>query len=1242
MLNTALLFTVGGLVLGQSTYPDEADILRGPTTRPQIELVLDGSGSMEWSESVQGTSCNYYYANNWAANDLLIASCGGMPGCPPYVPWSGRTASNPAYPLASFEMLQASLTGCQNATDGVLDQWASTVNFAIRSFSGSSNTLLANFGSSQASLESAVLGMTFGGPTPMAQAYAAAADHMRNYFNNSNSLSCRQNYIVLMTDGEGNGGSATMSAGVGNASVNFNDVGSGMGTPYADVAARQIVWQDSNPTQYVDALPSVTGTQPIRTYTIEFGNMGGTASTVLSNMAYNGDGLPYKASSYQQLNNAFTQIILSIVARSNVSFSPGTVQNDGLFSGNYIYTSAFQPYQRGPWFGTTKKYCVIPPVPTDTTCLFVDDGLGNLLTNTQPQDKWTGTLSLSATQGGTGEKIWTNLFGVGSAGSPPPSNPLRRRKILTWRPGTSGYIAVDDTYPMADSLASTTCAHYSLLNKLHGFTPAVNDCANNDYSPVAFDAWPLGDTVHGDTVILKYTKNCENPAGDRCWVATVANDGMLHFYNGATGVETAAIIPGHLWSANDIGIHQLKDLADQPNLSEMRRFYFDGGVRLYHVDTNANGIIDTGETAKLIAGLGRGGRSYVLWDVSTFNGIPTTGQNPPQELMVDEDSPYRNLRETWAAPWIGRYRHSDGNLYDVAILPSGHDRDLDIPTANLGTLVPGLPPPGDTKTTSQNLGCSAFGLDPLLCNPPSPPISNSGCVPCTNLDPLTCPLGLFGVTGPTYYCYDWPGWAPLAPPPLNTFTNGYDVLLGPYSWSGGSAVAYRVVFAHFNLQPGDYISVLDSHQNEVGRLTGQQNGGTSPVSMPWVNDSSFYLRLVTDGVDDAPSTGFSVQRIEFVRRHGSALPSTTWRPSIFVQDLNRWNGPTGNSANNFPSRPAAGDTRQQSGLLLRITSDCEGLTGPNELCLDTNSFNADATPMADLAYMTCPISAEPSALVEGGLLTAIYWGDECGQIFRASRDSSGAWSTRRLLRTNQAQAGGAPIVAASKDLRRIFTRLELVLSTCNGGRAVGVYFGTGNVQRPAEVDEFTTTAPATFPGMQASTKPTDLMGVVWDHYALPQDAGPEDLENITSAVQVADPRSGPAVNGWIIELKADEKVLRDPVVLDGVAYFKTYKPVAAATECNPAVGLEYIYATNNCTGRPVADANGNGTAEVADRLVGGSVNDIGGDLLLFTPQKGEAFVTNANTAYQETAALPNRGKVRPVRFFLWRTTVDAL
>jgi hypothetical protein len=1256
MLNTALLLTASGLLTGQATYPDELDILRGADTTPQIELVLDASGSMTWSESIQSTSCSHYYAQNRATNDGLISSCCGNG-------WSGRAAANPLYPLASFEMLQAILTGCTSANDGIIDQWAHKVMFAVREFGGGNTcagriNLLANFDptlQNKVALETAVQTMQFGGRTPMAEAYALAASHISGFFTDVNSAKCRQNYLVVMTDGEGNGWLApTVNLGAGNAPVTFKDVGCGAAggctcaaaANFADRAARHLAFQDANLTQNVDALPNVTGVQPIRTYTIQFGTQSVAAQTVLTNMALQGDGFPYQALSYQQLNNAFTQIILSIVARSNVAFSPGTVQNDGIFSGNYVYTSAFAPYQAGHWFGTTKKYCVMPTGPADNTCLFLEDAQGNIFTNTQPQDIWTGTRSLSATTGGAGQLIWSTHFGVNASNAAVPGTPLRRRTILTWRPGTSGYVRVDDTgaFTIADSWAPNPCAHWSLLNKLHGFAPAVTDCAGGNYAPTAFDPWPLGDTVHGDTVVMKYSKNCE-AGGDNCYVATVANDGMLHFFNAFTGVETSAVIPGHLWSANQVATHQLKDLMNQPNLNEMRRFFFDGGVRLYHVDGNNNGYIDNGETAKLVAGLGRGGKSYVLWDVSTFNGVPTTASNPPQELMVDESSPFRNLRETWAAPWIGQYKHSDGLVHDVAVFPTGHDRTLDVPTANLGALTAGLAPPSpDSKTNPQNQGCSAFGLPSELC---SPPINLNGCTPCNNSSPLACPLLGGGVIGvPSFYCYDWPGWTAFAPPPFNTGGGpgvGFNMLLGPFSWSnaGKQAIAYRVVFSHFDLQPNDYIAVLDRNQNEVGRLTGSLNGGTSPVSMPWVNDTSFYLRLVTNGIDDASSRGFQVQRVEFLRADAGTAPSTTWRHSIYVQDIGLWNGPANSGAARFAAQPAASDLRQQAGLLLRITSNCEGLTSPTEVCLDANSVGPNGA-MSDLNYMTCPISAEPAILAEGGLLTGIYWGDECGQIFRASRDASGVWSARRLLRTNRAQAGGLPIVAQSRDLRRIFTRLELVLSTCNGNRAVGVYFGTGNLQRPAMFDNFTNPAPATFPGMTApAAKPTDLIGVVWDHYNLPQDAGPENLTNITSVVQ-ADPRAGNGVNGWIIELGPEEKMLRDPVVLDGVAYFKTYEPRTAASECVSADGVEFIYAMDNCTGRPLADANGNGGIDVFDRTVGGATNDIGGDLLLFTPPDGDAFVSNADLTVQAKANLPSKGTKRQMRIFLWRTTVDPL
>ena len=1248
MLNTAVLLTAGGLLTGQAFYPDELDILRGADTTPQIELVLDSSGSMAFVSSLQATSCSYYYSNFQAANDAVRGY--------------GRSATDPLYPLVRFEMLQAALTGCQTATDGVIDQWSNRVMFAIREFGGLDSfclgpriALRANFDptlSNQAALEAAVLALNPLGMTPMAEAYAQAASHISTYFSDVNSAKCRQNYIVLMTDGDGNGPNpGLVNMGAGNTPVTFRDQYDScagnppINPPYTDRAARHLARQDSNWGVSVDSLPSVTGIQPIRTYTIGF-QAPATAAALLANVAFEGDGAYYTANSYSQLNTAFTQIILSVVARSNVSFSPGTVQNDGLFAGNYIYSTAFRPFDAGNWFGTTKKYCVIPTGPADTTCLFLEDAQGNLFTNTQPVDIWTGTQSLAAAVGGSGEKIFTQVFNVAGPSAPVPASPLRQRTILTWRPGTAGYVPVDDTgaLTMNDTWTSNQCAHMELLNKLHGFTAQVTDCAGGNYAPVAFEQWPLGDTIHGDTVILKYTKGCE-VATDQCWVATVANDGMLHFYNARNGVESSAVIPGNLWSLNQIGTHQLKDLMNQPNLNEMRRFYFDGGVRLYHDDQNANGFIDNGEAAKLIAGLGRGGKSYVAWDVTTFNGVPTAAANPPQELMVDESSPFRNLRETWAAPWIGRFKHIDNSIRDVAIFPTGHDRALDVPTAQLGGLTTGLPPPStDTKSNPQNLGCPAFGLPPELC---SPPIAGNGCTSCNNANPLACPLGLLGLLPATPYCYDWPGWANYAPPPYNSTGGpgvGFNLLLGPYSWSNGGqvGVAYQVVFNHFDLQPGDYIAVLDSNQNEVGRLTGSQNGGTNPVSMPWVNDTSFYVRLVTNGIDDASSRGFSVQRISFVRSASGAAATTTWRHSIFVQDLNQWNGPAAAAANEFPGRPAAGDTRQQTGLLARITSDCEGLQTPNEVCVDAaGSGGQPAQP--DLAYMTCPISAEPSVLVEGGLVTAIYWGDECGQIFRAGRDPTGLWSARRLLRTNRAQAGGQTVVAESRDLRRIFTQLELVLSTCNGNRAVGVYFGTGNLQRPAMFDNFNNPVPATFPGMQSAT-PADLIGVVWDHYNLPQDAGPEDLANLTNQVQVVDPRAGNAVNGWIIELFAQEKMLRDPLVLDGVAYFKTYAPLTPASECISADGYDITYAMDNCTGRPVADGNNSGVVadSVGDRHAGASQTDIGGNLLLFTPPDRDAFVTNANTAVQAKADLPTKGNRRQTRFLLWRTTVDPL
>lgn len=1228
MLSSGLILLVASGSTGQVPFPDQLDILRGADTRPQIELVLDTSGSMGNGCSLcvgsLNTSCAHYY------NNVKV-------GAP----------ANPAFPLARFEMLHAVLTGCQTSIDGIFDKWASRVSFAIREFGGARNALLsgADFASnpSLTVLENAVLGLGASGTTPLAAAYAAAATDISGYFNDANSATCRQNYIVLMTDGDGNGsGSHTLALGAGNAPVTFGD-----NQPFKpDAASRHLAQQDGFPGVPVDSLPNVTGVQPIRTYTISLGNgISFNGQALLSNMASGGGGLYYPATSYTQLDAAFSQIILSIVARSSVGFSAGTVQGDGLFSGNYVYTSSFKPYKAAYWFGTTKKHCITPANATDTTCVFMDDGSGTatLITNPTPLDIWSNSSVAAADVGGTGAVIWSSLFsGVTSPTSPVPSNPLGRRTILTWRPGTSAYVPVDGTgtWSRLDSYATTDCTHYALMNKLHGYTQQVQDCANANYAPVALEQWPTGDVANGDTVLMKYSQNCEIGT-DSCWVVTVANDGMIHFYNAVNGVESSAVIPGSIWESTQVNTHMLRDLSNQPNLQELRKYYFDGGVRLFHDDANANGYIDNGETAKLFAGLGRGGKSYIQWDMSTFNGTPTSANNPPLELMVDESSSFKHLRETWAAPWLGRYRQSN-TTYDVAIFASGHDRALDAPTANFGgAFSAGLPvPSGDSGRRKKNENCTTFmGLagpagaaGNLLCNPPLPPV----CTPCNTT--ASC----FGLV----MCYDWPGWIgnPLltfpASNPAAVFANsggpgiGHDLLLGPFTWSDGNniAVGFQIHFDRFDLQAGDYMAFYDSNMNEVGRMV-----GTAPTfnkKSPWIDDTSFYVRLKTDGIDSGTTTGFAIKHMHLLRR--KIVPNGTWRPTIYTVDINAWNAPVAATSGEFAARPAAGDVRQQSGVLLRIVSDCEGLEQAGEVCLDATG-SAGQTPQPDLAYMTCAISMEPAVLDEGGLAEGIYWGDECGQIFRATRNTAGAWSAKRLLSTNQLAAGGLTVTGNSKDFRKIFADLELVRSNCTGATAVGVYFGTGNLQRAGSIDNLKDPAVADFTNMQGSSVFMDnVYGVVWDYPGLPADADLDDLENVTSAIQVVDPRANLATNGWFIETFG--AVLRAPLVFDGVAYFREFYLSTQATECISATSAESTVAINNCTARPATDGDGSMIVgdSTSDRYVEFTNVDIGGEMTLYTPAQGLPTVITGGAAPLKTAAN------RATKFLMWRTIVDPL
>ena len=217
-----------------------------------------------------------------------------------------------------------------------------------------------------------------------------------------------------------------------------------------------------------------------------------------------------------------------------------------------------------------------------------------------------------------------------------PSSPYNARKILTWRPGTAGYVAIESSsFTHVDSRTASPCEHYALINKLYGYTDEVTDCATADYSPVGFDTWPLGDTTNGGTVMLRYSDECDSP-GSKCYILTNSNDGMLHVFSTSTGDEISAVIPGELWGTSDVNYNQLREIMDQPNLEVLKRYYFDGGMRLFHRDENTNGYIDGTEKAYVVAGLGRAGRAYYLWNVSGtgFNG-DFSSTSAPQAARFD-------------------------------------------------------------------------------------------------------------------------------------------------------------------------------------------------------------------------------------------------------------------------------------------------------------------------------------------------------------------------------------------------------------------------------------------------------------------------------------------------------------------------------------------------------------------------------------------------------------------------------
>jgi len=226
-------------------------------------------------------------------------------------------------------------------------------------------------------------------------------------------------------------------------------------------------------------------------------------------------------------------------------------------------------------------------------------------------------------------------------------------------------------------------------------------------------------------------------------------------------------------------------------------------------------------------------------------------------------------------------------------------------------------------------------------------------------------------------------------------------------------------------------------------------------------------------------------------------------------------------------------------------------------------------------------------------------------------------------------------IGQSKDFRKMFRRLDIVASRCPGKKVVGVYWGTGNLQRPAAEDEL-----AGAPTNVGTAAGRDVVGVIWDDGTIGNGTPLtlNDLEDLTSvASKDAKQIFADGNYGWFFQLGEDERMLRNPLVFQGIAFFKTFVTSTPAAECVNAAGIDTVYAVDNCSAEAIVDGDANDILTVGERVAHQSTPDLGGDLVVLTPKDGAPIVTHGDlTAVQQASIVPTSGTRRIPYMFHWR------
>jgi hypothetical protein len=356
----------------------------------------------------------------------------------------------------------------------------------------------------------------------------------------------------------------------------------------------------------------------VKTYVLGVG-LSDDAKPKLDQMAVHGgtdaNGKAFYADNPQQLTDSLAAIFRHIIEHA-YSFASPSVPSLRLVDNEVVYISSFTPNETAFWPGNLRAYTL----------------------------EADGTLPVDGNGDPSNAPLWE--------ASIPPSND---RVIKTVTGGVLKDFTTANVSP-GDLGLKTAAERDGLVSYVRNLK--------------------LGDIFHSNSVVVGSPSSFFEDAGfngpgqfyetnkNRTKVILVgANDGMLHAFNAATGVEQWAFVPNTL----------LKNLG---LMKTAHTFYVDSSPRVadvwfYSTPTDTTKTKDEWRTV-LICGSRKGGNTYFALDITNTLNPQFLWEFPKATDTVTR----AKVGQSWSEPAIGRVKiEREGELYErwVAFLGAGYD-----------------------------------------------------------------------------------------------------------------------------------------------------------------------------------------------------------------------------------------------------------------------------------------------------------------------------------------------------------------------------------------------------------------------------------------------------------------------------------------------------------------------------------------------------------------------------------------